>query len=100
MDGLDWTASAMRAARTQLEIATHNLANVSAGGFRKAVAAIAMRDDGLHVSERIASEQGAVRATDASRASVTTADGRTYATRDGGVTWAVPPLQESSVGSF
>jgi flagellar basal body rod protein FlgG len=63
MDALDWTASAMRAARTQLEIATHNLANVSAGGFRKAVAAIAMRDDGLHVSERIASEQGAVRAT-------------------------------------
>jgi hypothetical protein len=41
-----------------------------------------------------------VRATDASTASVTTAAGRTYGTRDGGMTWAVPPLQESSTGSF
>jgi flagellar hook protein FlgE len=31
MDGLDWTASAMRAARAQLDIATHNLANASDG---------------------------------------------------------------------
>ncbi|MDB5028074.1 MAG: hypothetical protein JWO66_1763, partial [Candidatus Eremiobacteraeota bacterium] len=31
-------ASAMRAARAQLEIATHNLANASTDGFRRAVA--------------------------------------------------------------
>jgi flagellar basal body rod protein FlgG len=63
MDGQDWMASAMRAARTQLEIATHNLANASTGGFRKTLAATAIGARGLAVSERTAHEQGAVRAT-------------------------------------
>lgn len=56
-------ASAMRAARAQLEIATHNLANASTDGFRKTVAATALRDRGLTVGERVAHEQGAVRTT-------------------------------------
>jgi flagellar basal body rod protein FlgG len=56
-------ASAMRAARAQLEIAAHNLANASTDGFRKAVARTALTDRGLAVSERAAREQGAVRTT-------------------------------------
>jgi flagellar basal body rod protein FlgG len=63
MDGQDWMASAMRAARTQLEIATHNLANASTGGFRKTLAATAIDARGLAVSERTTHEQGAVRST-------------------------------------
>jgi flagellar basal body rod protein FlgG len=34
MDGIAWAASAMVAARTRLEIATENLANVSTADFR------------------------------------------------------------------
>jgi flagellar basal body rod protein FlgG len=34
VDGIAWAASAMVAARTRLEIATENLANVSSQGFR------------------------------------------------------------------
>jgi flagellar basal body rod protein FlgG len=34
MDGIAWAGSAMIAARTRLEIATENLANVSTVGFR------------------------------------------------------------------
>lgn len=56
-------ASAMRAARAQLEIATHNLANAATDGFRKTVAATALGAHGLSVAERTAHEQGAVRST-------------------------------------
>jgi flagellar basal body rod protein FlgG len=35
MDGIGWAASAMVAARTRLEIATENLANVSTDAFRR-----------------------------------------------------------------
>ena len=38
MDGIAWAASAMVAARTRLEIATENLANVSSDGFRRIAA--------------------------------------------------------------
>jgi flagellar basal body rod protein FlgG len=38
MDGIAWAASAMVAARTRLEIATQNLANVSTERFRPLVA--------------------------------------------------------------
>ena len=38
MDGQHWMASAMRAARAQLDIATHNLANASTDGFRRTAA--------------------------------------------------------------
>lgn len=56
-------ASAMRAARAQLDIATHNLANASTDGFRRAVGTTTLGSGGLAVSERIAHEQGAVRST-------------------------------------
>lgn len=35
MDGIEWAASAMVAARTRLEIASDNLANVSTRGYRR-----------------------------------------------------------------
>jgi flagellar basal body rod protein FlgG len=35
MDGIEWAASAMVAARTRLEIASDNLANVSTNGYRR-----------------------------------------------------------------
>jgi flagellar basal body rod protein FlgG len=63
MDGLDWTASAMRAARAQLDIATHNLANASTDGYRKSAAAVALTERGLTVSQRATHEEGAVRST-------------------------------------
>jgi flagellar basal body rod protein FlgG len=63
MDGQHWMASAMRAARTQLDIATHNLANASTDGFRRAVGTTTLGSGGLAVFERIAHEQGAVRST-------------------------------------
>ena len=63
MDGLDWTASAMRAARAQLDIATHNLANASTDGYRKSAAAVALTERGLTVASRATHEQGAVRST-------------------------------------
>jgi flagellar basal body rod protein FlgG len=47
MDGLEWTAAAMRAARAQLDLATHNLANASTDGYRKAVAHVALTAHGL-----------------------------------------------------
>jgi flagellar basal body rod protein FlgG len=63
MDGLDWTASAMRAARAQLDIATHNLANASTDGYRKSAATVALTERGLTVGSHATHEQGAVRST-------------------------------------
>jgi flagellar basal body rod protein FlgG len=63
MDGLDWTASAMRAARAQLDIATHNLANASTDGYRTSAAAVALTERGLTVRARATHEQGAVHET-------------------------------------
>jgi flagellar basal body rod protein FlgG len=63
MDGLDWTASAMRAARAQLDIATHNLANAATDGYRKSAAAVALTERGLTVASHATREQGAVRTT-------------------------------------
>ncbi len=63
MDALDWTASAMRSARAQLDLATHNLANASTDGYRKAVAHVALTEHGLIVGSRATQEQGAVRST-------------------------------------
>jgi photosystem II stability/assembly factor-like uncharacterized protein len=42
----------------------------------------------------------AVSATDASTATVTTADGRKFSTSDGGATWDRDPLQEFSATPF
>jgi flagellar basal-body rod protein FlgF len=63
MDGQHWMASAMRAARAQLDIATHNLANASTDGFRRAVATTRISERGLTVVDRAVQEQGAVRTT-------------------------------------
>ena len=63
MDGIDWTASAMRAARERLEIAAQNLANASSDGFRKVVARVAMTARGLVTGGVPSSEQGALRRT-------------------------------------
>ena len=41
-----------------------------------------------------ATDLSAVQATDARAASVSSADGRTFSTTDGGVTWVRRPLQE------
>ena len=56
-------ASAMRAARSQLDLATHNLANASTDGFRRAAATTSFGAHGLAVTERTVHEQGAVRTT-------------------------------------
>ncbi len=63
MDALDWMGSAMRAARAQLDVATHNLANVSSDGYRRAEARVVLTPAGLVATSRAAHEQGAVRTT-------------------------------------
>lgn len=63
MDGIDWAASAMTAARSRLEISAGNLANVSTDGFRKAVAHGALTATGAHVSAQTSFEHGALRPT-------------------------------------
>jgi flagellar basal body rod protein FlgG len=63
MDGMQWMGSAMRAAREQLDAATHNLANAATDGFRKAVARVGIAERGLVVTAHVTHEQGAVRTT-------------------------------------
>jgi len=60
---MQWMASAMHAARAQLETATHNLANVSSAGFRRATAHLELTEGGLVASETHAFTQGAIRHT-------------------------------------
>ncbi len=56
-------ASAMHAARAQLETATQNLANVSSDGFRRSTAHLRLGATGLVVSRTTTFEQGAIRPT-------------------------------------
>ena len=49
MDGMAWATSAMVAARTRLEIATENLANVSTEGFRRIAARGALTASGVAI---------------------------------------------------
>lgn len=56
-------ASAMQAARSQLETATHNLANVSSDGYRRATAHVRLTAHGLVATESRTFEQGAIRHT-------------------------------------
>jgi flagellar basal-body rod protein FlgF len=63
MDGMDWMASAMRAAQTQLETATHNLANVASDGFRRVRSSLALTPRGLVAHESQDSAQGGIRQT-------------------------------------
>jgi flagellar basal-body rod protein FlgF len=60
---MQWMASAMHAARAQLETATHNLANVSSDGYRRATAHVRLTANGLVASESRTFDQGAIRHT-------------------------------------
>ncbi len=60
MDGIDWASSAMVAARTRLEIATGNLANVSSGGFCRIVARGRLTAHGAEITRVISDEQGSL----------------------------------------
>jgi flagellar basal-body rod protein FlgF len=63
MDGIDWAASAMVAARTRLEIATANLANVSTHGFQGAVARGVLTGNGVRIERSVSDAHGAYRHT-------------------------------------
>ncbi len=63
MDGIDWAGSAMTAARTRLDIATGNLANVSTNGFRKIVARGVLTSHGASIQRLRPAEHGAIRRT-------------------------------------
>jgi flagellar basal-body rod protein FlgF len=63
MDGIAWAASAMVAARTRLEIATENLANVSSDAFRRILARGSLTPSGVRVRGYAAPGRGALRRT-------------------------------------
>lgn len=63
MDGMEWMAMAMRAARSRLDVAAHNLANVSTDGFRKARLDASLMPNGIVTAVRTADEQGPLRRT-------------------------------------
>jgi flagellar basal body rod protein FlgG len=60
MDGIDWASSAMIAARTRLDIATGNLANVSSGGFREVLAQGHLTAQGAEIERVASSEHGSL----------------------------------------
>ena len=53
----------MRAARAQLDVATHNLANAVSDGFRRLTASVTLGPGGLRVRSTPANDQGAIRTT-------------------------------------
>jgi flagellar basal-body rod protein FlgF len=63
MDGIDWAASAMGAARARLEIATGNLANVSSDGFARIVARGNLGANGVRIVAQQSREHGPLRHT-------------------------------------
>jgi flagellar basal-body rod protein FlgF len=63
MDGIAWASSAMIAARTRLEIATDNLANVSSDGFRGALARGTLTAHGVEIARVTSPAHGAYRHT-------------------------------------
>jgi flagellar basal body rod protein FlgG len=52
MDGIEWAASAMVAARTRLDVATENLANVSTAGYRRIDARGFLTATGVGIEQR------------------------------------------------
>src|ERR1700690_1098978 len=60
---MTWMASAMRAAQTQLETATHNLANVASDGFRRVRSSLTLTPRGLVARESQDGAQGGIRQT-------------------------------------
>ena len=63
MDGIAWAGSAMVAARTRLQIASENLANVSSDGFRPTLARGILRANGVVIARTPAATHGALRRT-------------------------------------
>jgi len=63
MDGIAWAGSAMVAARTRLEIAAENLANVSTDGFARVLARGTLGAAGVSITRATESSHGALRAT-------------------------------------
>ncbi len=63
MDGMDWMASAMRAAQAQLDTATHNLANVASDGYRRFRSTLTLTGQGLVAHESRDAAQGGIRET-------------------------------------
>lgn len=63
MDGIAWASSAMVAARTRLDIATVNLANVSTDGFHNSVAKGVLTNAGVQISSERSTQSGALRHT-------------------------------------
>lgn len=92
MDGIDWAAGAMLAARTRLDVATDNLANVSTDGFHRILAQGRLTGRGVEIARVTPDERGAYRKTgrpyDLAIVGegffhVRSSDGRMQATRDG-----------------
>jgi flagellar basal body rod protein FlgG len=63
MDGITWAASAMVAARSRLQIASENLANVSSDGFRRTLARGVLRANGVAIEREYANAHGGLRKT-------------------------------------
>jgi flagellar basal-body rod protein FlgF len=63
MDGIAWAGSALLAARTRLDIATENLANVSTTGFRASVARGFMTPSGVGIVREARDRPGALQRT-------------------------------------
>jgi flagellar basal body rod protein FlgG len=83
MDGIDWASSAMVAARTRLDIATGNLANVSSGGFRAVVARGRLTAHGAEITRVASSEHGSLVHTGRPSDLAIVGDG-SFRVRDGG----------------
>jgi flagellar basal-body rod protein FlgF len=63
MDGIELMATAMHAMRTRLDVAASNLANLSSDGFRRSVAHIGLRRNGLTTWATLDTKQGPLRHT-------------------------------------
>lgn len=63
MDGTDWAGSAMLAARTRLDIAADNLANVSTDGFVRTLARGRLTPSGVEIDRVASNRHGAFRKT-------------------------------------
>ena len=63
MDGIAWVASAMKAARERLDVATQNVSNASTDGYRRLVARGLMHADGVEIQTAAQDAQGAFRRT-------------------------------------
>lgn len=65
MNGTEWMVIAMEAASTRLDVAAHNLANVSSDGFRKSEAHARLTAQGIQTEIGLSTEQGPLRHTGA-----------------------------------